>query len=108
MNEIPLKHFLRICFVIVFSALFNSCITSQKAATVSANANVNNSEEDSLPLISKNFLKQEASSYGNCLVRGKNGKKVVALTFDDGPTDLSNRILDVLNKNRVKATFFWL
>lgn len=29
------------------------------------------------------------------------------MTFDDGPTNLSNKILDVLNKNRVKATFFW-
>jgi len=41
------------------------------------------------------------------LVRGKKGKKIVALTFDDGPTNLSIKILDVLNKNKVKATFFW-
>ncbi len=42
------------------------------------------------------------------MVRGKTNRKVVALTFDDGPTNLSNKILDVLNKNGVKATFFWL
>lgn len=41
------------------------------------------------------------------MVRGKKGKKIVALTFDDGPTNLSIKILDVLNKNKVKATFFW-
>ena len=33
--------------------------------------------------------------------------RYVALTFDDGPTKLSNKILDVLSKNGVKATFFW-
>lgn len=62
---------------------------------------------DSLPLIPSHFLEQEKLSNGHCLVRGKNGNKVVALTFDDGPTNLSNKILDVLNKNRVEATFFW-
>lgn len=108
MNVIQLKPFLRICFIILFSVLFNSCITSKQAAIIATNTNVNSRQVDSLLLIPKYFLEQEAMSSGNCLVRGKNGSKVVALTFDDGPTNLSNRILDVLNKNGVKATFFWL
>ncbi len=34
-------------------------------------------------------------------------KKLVALTFDDGPTkDITPLILDILQKNEVKATFF--
>ncbi|MGE5628589.1 MAG: polysaccharide deacetylase family protein [Solirubrobacterales bacterium] len=34
-------------------------------------------------------------------------KKIIYLTFDDGPSDgVTNRILDVLEKNEVKATFF--
>ncbi len=64
-------------------------------------------QTDSLPLIPKYFLELETNSAGYCLVRGKSNRKVVALTFDDGPTNLSNKILDVLNKNKVKATFFW-
>ncbi len=63
---------------------------------------------DSLPLIPKHFLEQEMLSNGYCLVKGNTNKKLVALTFDDGPTNLSNKILDVLHKNNVKATFFWL
>lgn len=34
------------------------------------------------------------------------GKKVVYLTFDDGPSESTNKILDILEKNDVRATFF--
>lgn len=34
------------------------------------------------------------------------GKKVVYLTFDDGPSSSSSSILDILEKNDVRATFF--
>ncbi|KAL5116522.1 hypothetical protein ACEQ8H_005643 [Pleosporales sp. CAS-2024a] len=33
-------------------------------------------------------------------------KGAVALTFDDGPCELSNDLLDILKKNDIKATFF--
>lgn len=36
---------------------------------------------------------------------GTNGK-VICLTFDDGPTDLTPYLLDILKKYNVKATFF--
>ncbi len=35
-----------------------------------------------------------------------NGRKVVYLTFDDGPSKLTKEFLDVLDKYDVKATFF--
>lgn len=36
-------------------------------------------------------------------------KKVVALTFDDGPWPRNTpQILDILKKNNIKATFFWV
>lgn len=49
-------------------------------------------------------------SYGRDIVKGrykKDGKKVVFLTFDDGPS-LNNtpKILDTLDKNQVRGTFF--
>ena len=34
------------------------------------------------------------------------GEKVVYLTFDDGPGDYTNKLLDVLKKYNVKVTFF--
>ncbi len=35
-------------------------------------------------------------------------KKLIALTFDDGPSIHTDRLLDILEKNRAKATFFVL
>ena len=35
-----------------------------------------------------------------------NGKGVIYLTFDDGPSNLTNSILDILKNEGVKATFF--
>ena len=35
-----------------------------------------------------------------------NTKKVVYLTFDDGPSENTTKILDILKENDVKATFF--
>ena len=35
-----------------------------------------------------------------------NAGKVVYLTFDDGPSPNTPRIIDILNENGVKATFF--
>jgi peptidoglycan/xylan/chitin deacetylase (PgdA/CDA1 family)/spore germination protein YaaH len=35
-----------------------------------------------------------------------NSNKLIALTFDDGPSDYTNKLLDILNKYNVKATFF--
>lgn len=34
------------------------------------------------------------------------GKKVVYLTFDDGPSQYTSKLLDILDKYNVKATFF--
>jgi len=101
---IPYNRFLIIqssIFLIIFSI---SC----KGTKDKINNGVTTEKLDSLPLIHKHFFEQEKRSNGHCLLRGKSGTKVVALTFDDGPTNLSNKILDVLNKNNVKAPFFWL
>jgi len=32
--------------------------------------------------------------------------KMIALTFDDGPSEYTNRLLDILSENSAKATFF--
>jgi len=39
--------------------------------------------------------------------QGKNhSERIISLTFDDGPTEFTSRILDILEKNNAKATFF--
>ena len=43
----------------------------------------------------------------NVTVKNKNsGKRVIYLTFDDGPSAHTNRLLDILKKYNVKVTFF--
>lgn len=34
------------------------------------------------------------------------GQKVIYLTFDDGPSVITDKILDILKENNIKATFF--
>jgi len=49
-----------------------------------------------------------AQTYGKVLTGGsKNGEKVIALTFDDGPNEpYTSEVLKVLDDNGIKATFF--
>ncbi|MFJ7407928.1 MULTISPECIES: polysaccharide deacetylase family protein [unclassified Lysinibacillus] len=44
--------------------------------------------------------------FGNITNKVETTQKVIALTFDDGPTDNVNRILPLLEKYHAKATFF--
>lgn len=43
---------------------------------------------------------------GNITNKINTDKKVVALTFDDGPTKNTDKILDILNEEDIKATFY--
>ena len=44
--------------------------------------------------------------FGEIYPKVNTGQKVVALTFDDGPSPKTDTILTILNNNKVKATFF--
>ena len=46
------------------------------------------------------------ATYPDIDVTGLRGKKLVALTFDDGPSQHTGRLLDALKKHNAKATFF--
>ncbi|MFE1245296.1 polysaccharide deacetylase family protein [Fictibacillus sp. NPDC058756] len=44
--------------------------------------------------------------YGGLVTKAETTNKVVALTFDDGPTENTDEILSILKEEDVKATFF--
>jgi peptidoglycan-N-acetylglucosamine deacetylase len=44
--------------------------------------------------------------YGGLVTKTETTDKVVALTFDDGPTDNTDEILSILKDEDIKATFF--
>jgi len=43
---------------------------------------------------------------GSTVFHGPRGSRRIALTFDDGPSEWTPAVLDVLGENRIKATFF--
>src|SRR5579863_5082557 len=49
---------------------------------------------------------RSSAVFGPSVWRGQPGRKTIALTFDDGPSPSTPRILDVLGCYRVSATFF--
>lgn len=63
---------------------------------------------DSLPGIPKRFVELSKDFPNECIVKGNSDQKMVGLTFDDGPTALSRRVVELLGRYDAKATFFWL
>jgi len=49
-----------------------------------------------------------AGAYGRFFGDGDTGEKIVALTFDDGPSVATGELLDLLDRAQVRATFFLL
>lgn len=64
----------------------------------------NNNEENTIIEISE----EEAPTVNESNLNEESNKILVALTFDDGPGKYTDRLLDVLNENGAKATFFVL
>lgn len=56
------------------------------------------------------IVKEKAANYYVPAKGNKNttisGKKIIYLTFDDGPSDYTAKLLDILKKYNVKVTFF--
>ena len=49
---------------------------------------------------------RSAAVFGESVWRGDRRRKAIALTFDDGPSESTPRLLDVLEEHNVRATFF--
>lgn len=54
----------------------------------------------------ENYRKVLAQSSGEYIISGNPNEAKIALTFDDGPYDVTSKLLDELRNNDVKATFF--
>lgn len=78
-----------ILFLIII--ILSSCI----------NKNIENKETKNNPL-SSSAVKKIKTDEG---IEEKNDK-IIYLTFDDGPSKVTLKILDILNSEKVKATFF--
>lgn len=87
--------------------------TNNTPATIANNTNTTNTTEtQSKPTENKtNENKTQTNKVSeNKTAESKtttsNGKSIAYLTFDDGPSSITNSVLDILKKYNVKATFF--
>ena len=87
--------------------------TNNTPATIDNNKNTTNTTEtQSKPTENKtnenktqtNKVSENKTSESKTTT--SNGKSIAYLTFDDGPSQITNQILDILKENNVKATFF--
>ena len=49
---------------------------------------------------------RSSTAFGPSVWRGTQGRKAIALTFDDGPSDGTAGLLEILHRHHAKATFF--
>lgn len=92
-------------YLIFFVCCLNNFSTTK---LVFDEVNSSNFKMDSIATIPKHFLEFQKNSKGYCLVKGNSKTKKIALTFDDGPTEVSKKIIKILDKYNAKATFFWV
>ena len=87
--------------------------TNNTQATIDNNTNTTNTTEtQSKPTENKtnenktqtNKVSENKTSESKTTT--SNGKSIAYLTFDDGPSSITNSVLDILKKYNVKATFF--
>lgn len=80
------------CFkkIIIFLLIFLSFINISTYSSIFSSSNIENASENTY--YKKNNVDEE--------------KKIVYLTFDDGPSKNTELILDILKENNVHATFF--
>lgn len=87
--------------------------TNNTPATIANNTNTTNTTEtQSKPAENKTnenktqTNKVSENKTAESKTTASNGKSIAYLTFDDGPSNITNSVLDILKKHNVKATFF--
>lgn len=81
----------------------NNAIASEAEESENESDKLGNNVADDVAFVEKYLNQQENGQMPD----GADGKKVVYLTFDDGPSEtVTPQILDILKEENVKATFF--
>lgn len=99
------------------TAMLSDAVISDRQTEASSQANQNPDQEAALNGATEQNLKENVDSFENRLewdIAGADAKtwdsntgmRKVYLTFDDGPSRNTDKILDILNEYGVKATFF--
>lgn len=66
-------------------------------------------EKSSMTKWREDIVELAKKNAGTMFINGNPNKKAVALTFDDGPdANITPKIMDVLKKNNIKASFFFI
>lgn len=77
----------------------NTNETQSKPTENKTNENKTNENKTQTNKVSENKTAESKTT-------ASNGKSIAYLTFDDGPSSITNSVLDILKKYNVKATFF--
>lgn len=82
--------------------------TNNTPAAIDNNTNTTNTTEAQSKLTANktNENKISENKTAESKTTTSNGKSIAYLTFDDGPSSITNSVLDILKKYNVKATFF--
>lgn len=72
-------------------------VDTNRIGTYKINYEVSDSSGNKATTIRSIIIKKKTISYGN---------GIIYLTFDDGPSYLTSKVLDILNEEKIKATFF--
>jgi len=88
------------------SDIFTSWLDNPSNAVHKLEQYVRTDDVDNQVKVSE-LTRQANKFFGSYFLEGYNEKKLIALTFDDGPSQYTAKILDVLEQADVKASFFW-
>lgn len=95
-----------VIFSLLISALLLIVFVTKPYATFGKEVRERGTQLNLVKKVSVNVVEEETQSKEPERVPEKPAGKVVYLTFDDGPSQLTDQFLDLLQKYNVKATFF--
>lgn len=103
----------KVAIFCLFLASFAMAIFTQTQAIISKNENkkieskVSTLKEDNKKYLEEiNKLQDDVKKLKADVVKKRENSKIAYLTFDDGPSKNTTRILKILKENNIKATFF--
>ena len=94
-----------LCFSISTLSITKMFLAYNKQSSLQKELSSISASNDSL-VLENNKLEKEISERQSTYDKSMSNKKVAHLTFDDGPSDNTLKLLDVLDKYNAKATFF--